>query len=155
LASIVFPSLAMVAEPGLVLVDRAVFPDALVELVLQVGVALGERVAGDAGLDGKRDDGERAVRPFGARGSSSGVLPGGDAGAVVRAGLVAEQGGGGSQLVGDGLGDVRGLGFQGERAFAEPGGLLVGAMLPQPGTHRSRLGVSRVPSRWHRAFSLL
>jgi hypothetical protein len=42
----------------------------------------------------------------------------------VRAGLVAEPGGGGSQPVADGLGDMRGLGLQGERAFAELGGLL-------------------------------
>ena len=53
------------AEPCLVLVARAVFLDALVELVLQVGVPLGQRVAGDACLDGERDDGERAVGAFG------------------------------------------------------------------------------------------
>ena len=43
------------------------------------------------------------------------------------AGLVAEPGGGGAQPVADGLRGVRGLGFQGERAVAELGGLLVGA----------------------------
>jgi hypothetical protein len=53
------------AEPGLVLVVRAACLDPLVELVFQVGVPLGERVAGDAGLDGERDDGQRAVGPPG------------------------------------------------------------------------------------------
>src|SRR5712664_3890725 len=77
-----------------------------------------------------------------------GVLPGGDAGAVVPAGLAAEP-------VGGGLRDVRGLGFQGECAFAELGGLLVRAMLPQPGTQWSRRGVSSTPSGWHRARSRL
>ena len=49
------------AEQDLVTVVRAGVPDALVELVLQVGVPLGERVAGNAGLKGERDDGQRAV----------------------------------------------------------------------------------------------
>jgi hypothetical protein len=53
------------AEPDFVLRGSAAFPDALVELVLQVGVALGERVAGDAGFQGERDDGQRAAGPFG------------------------------------------------------------------------------------------
>jgi len=53
------------AEPGLVLVVRAAFPDGLVELVLQVGVTLGERVAGNACLDDERHDRERAVGPLG------------------------------------------------------------------------------------------
>jgi hypothetical protein len=53
------------AEPGLVAVVRAAGLDALVELVLQVRVPLGERVARDAGLDGERDDRERAVGPLG------------------------------------------------------------------------------------------
>jgi hypothetical protein len=53
------------AEPGLVLVDGAAFADPLVKLVLQVGMVLGEVVAGDAGLDGERDDGQRAAGPFG------------------------------------------------------------------------------------------
>jgi hypothetical protein len=100
------------AEPCLVAVVRAAFPDALVELVLQVGVPLGERVAGNAGLKGQRDDGQRAVGPLGGsrpgcvpsrrgsararrvRESSSGVLSGSDAGAVVLVGrwpaIVAE-----------------------------------------------------------------
>jgi hypothetical protein len=52
------------AEPGLVFIVAAALLDALVELGFQVGVPLGERVAGDAGLDGERDDGERAVGPF-------------------------------------------------------------------------------------------
>jgi len=45
----------------------------------------------------------------------------------VLAGLLAEPGGGGAQPVADGLRDVRGLAFQGERAVAELGGLLIGA----------------------------
>src|ERR1035437_8831047 len=42
------------AEPGLVAIVSAALPDALVELVFQVGVALGERGAG-----------QRAAGPFG------------------------------------------------------------------------------------------
>src|ERR1039457_4148410 len=53
------------AEPGLVAIVSAALPDALVELVFQVGVALGERVAGEAGFQGERDDGQRAAGPFG------------------------------------------------------------------------------------------
>lgn len=49
------------AEPGLVAVIRAAFLDSLVELVIQVGVPLGERVALDIGLDGERDDGHRGL----------------------------------------------------------------------------------------------
>ena len=51
------------------------------------------------------------------------------------------------------VGDVLGLAFQDEHAFTQSGGLLVGAMLPQPGTHRSRLGVSLTPSLWGTALS--
>ena len=145
LPAIVCLSLAMVARSrASSLVVRAAFPDALVELVLQVGVPLGERVAGDAGLDGERDDGQRAVGPLGGacqdavhRGADpvalvgSAVMPasssGGDAGAVVLVGQLAEPGGAGAEPVADGLRDVRGLAFEGERALAELGGLLVGA----------------------------
>jgi hypothetical protein len=57
----------------------------------------------------------------------SGVLSGGDVGAVVAVGLLAEPDGGGAEPVADRLRDVSGLCFQGGRAVAEPGGLLVGA----------------------------
>jgi hypothetical protein len=106
-----------VAEPGLIAVRHDGLPDAPVELGLHVGVALGERVARDTGLDGGRNDGRRAIEPFpGYRpgcgpsrcGSgrarrarrSSGVLPGGDPGPVVLVGLVLEPGGAGPEPAG-------------------------------------------------------
>src|SRR5262249_2663071 len=70
------------AEPGLVAVVRASFLDALVELVLQVNVALGERVAWDPGLEGERYDGQGAVGSFGGA-SQDAVHRGADLGALV------------------------------------------------------------------------
>ena len=130
------------AEARLVAVVGAAFLDALVELVLQVGVPLGERVAGDICLDGERDDGQRAVGPLGSAGQdavhrgadpgrarrvrgSCGSPGGGDPGAVVLVGLLAEPGGTGAQPVSDGLGDVSSLAFQGElpgRGAGRPAG---------------------------------
>jgi hypothetical protein len=70
------------AEPGLVAIVRTSFPDALVELVLQVGVALGERVARDTGLKGERDDGQGTVGSFGSA-SQDALRRGADLGALV------------------------------------------------------------------------
>jgi hypothetical protein len=64
------------AEPGLVVAGRAGFADALVDFVLQVGMALGERVAGDVGLDGERDDGQRAGAKDGGGTPDNGPLSG-------------------------------------------------------------------------------
>ena len=103
---------------------------------------LGERVAGDACLDGERDDGERAVRPLGSayqdavhRGTDLVVLFGRWRGQLVsfpvpirvQSCLPAWSRSLAAVPTGGGLGDVRGLGFQCERASAELGGLLVGA----------------------------
>src|SRR5260370_276229 len=162
------------AEPGLVLVVGAAFLDALVELVLQVGVALGERVVGDACLDGEGDDGERAVGPLGSA-CQDAVHRGADPVALVRCGgahpasfavvmrvrsclpawsrsLVAVA----RSRSPAGWGTCTAwLSRASARSRSWVACWSVRAMLPQPGTQWSRLGVSLAPSRWHRARSRL
>jgi hypothetical protein len=69
--AIVFLRLAMVARSRASSSLGAPRSLTLVELVFQVGVTLGERVAGDAGFDGERDGGERAVGPLGGNGQDA------------------------------------------------------------------------------------
>ncbi|MEU7088073.1 hypothetical protein [Streptomyces achromogenes] len=52
----------LLAQRALAVRRGAPGPDLVVELRLQVGVSLGERVARDAGLQGEGDDRQRSVR---------------------------------------------------------------------------------------------
>jgi hypothetical protein len=52
--------------------SRSALLDVLAELVFQVGVALGERVAGDAGFLREGDDGQRAVGSLRGAGQDAG-----------------------------------------------------------------------------------
>jgi hypothetical protein len=74
----------------------------------------------------------------------------------VLVGQRAEPGGAGAEPVADGLGDVLGLAFQGERAFTQLGGLGVGAGdVAATRDAAVEAGVSLTPSLWHRALSRL
>ena len=55
----------LLAQAGLDVWGAAPGPDVFVELVLEVGVALGQGVSGDVGFDGEGDDGQGAVGALG------------------------------------------------------------------------------------------
>lgn len=108
-------------EPFLAVGDLTAFSDAGIELDLQIDMLLGEGVAGNAGLDGERDDGQGSVggsgpffqdavhrgadaRPLVGRPPSWGSAFLGEAAALVLGGELAELGDAGAQPLGERLG---------------------------------------------------